>query len=95
MSDKQFIDMDDKEFDSIINGYIERMAKGYGEMPAEIYFNLLAEQLGDQAEETLTLSIDVVDDDLVIHPDREISDILISGNEIVIGKHRLVLQLAS
>jgi len=94
MSSKQFAEMEEAEFDSIIDGYIERTAHGYGEMPAKVYFDLLAERMEEQVEETVTLSINVTEDDLIIHSDRELGDILIQGNEIVIGKHRFILQLS-
>jgi hypothetical protein len=34
------------------------------------------------------------EDDLVITPDRELSDIVIRGNEILVGNRRFVLKLA-
>ena len=46
-------------------------------------------------EDVYILSIDMgADDDLVITPDRELSDIVIQGNEILIGKRHFVLKLA-
>jgi len=95
MGSKQFAEMEEAEFDALIDGYIERTARSYDEVPVEVYFDLLAERMEEQVEETVTLSINVSKDDLVIHSDRELGDILIQGNEIVIGKHRFVLQLAS
>lgn len=87
--------MNDAEFDALIDGYIERTARGYGEMPVEVYFDLLAERMEKQVEETVMLSIDVSEDDLIILSDRELGDILIRCNEILIGKHRFILQLAN
>jgi len=37
---------------------------------------------------------DVVDDHLVIIPDREAGDVVVRGNEILVGERRLVFQLA-
>jgi hypothetical protein len=94
MTKKRFDEMDEAEFDSLIDGYIERTATGYGEMPAEIFLDLLAERMEAGADETVNLSIDVSKgDDLVITPDRELSDIVIKGNEILVGKRRFVLKL--
>lgn len=94
MTSRQFADMGEAEFDTLINGFIDRTAEGCGKMPADVYFDLLAERLEEQVEETVTLSIDVSEDDLIIHSDRELGNILIRGNEILIGKHRVILQLA-
>ena len=49
----------------------------------------------EQIDETLNLSIELVDQNLVISPDRELGTVVIRGNEILIGKHRLVLHLAT
>jgi hypothetical protein len=42
----------------------------------------------------LSLALVGNDDDLLITPDRELSDIVIRGNEIWVGNRRLVLKLA-
>lgn len=94
MATKQFSEMDEAEFSSLIDGFIERTAVGYGEMPAEYFLDLLAERMAAKVDETVNLSINVSeDDDLMITPDRELSDIVIRGNEIFVGKRRLILKL--
>jgi hypothetical protein len=94
MAKKRFDEMSEAEFDSLVDGYIERTATGYGEMPAEFFLDLLVERMAAKADETVNLSIDVrEDDDLVITPDRELSDIVIRGNEILVGNRRFVLKL--
>ena len=94
MTQIRFADMDEVEFNQLIDDYIERTSTGYGEMPAEFFLDLLFERMSAQVDETLNLSINIQDDDLVIMPDREMGDIIIRGNEILIGRRRLVLQLA-
>lgn len=95
MTKKRFAEMSEAEFDSLIDSYIDQTATGYGEMPADIFLDLLTERMADNVSETVNLSIDMsVDDDLVITPDRELSDIIIRGNEILVGKRRFVLKLA-
>jgi hypothetical protein len=94
MTKKLFDDMSEAEFNSMVDGYIERTATGYGEMPAEYFLDLLVERMAAKADETVNLSINVSeDDDLVITPDRELSDIVIRGNEILVGNRRFVLKL--
>ena len=86
--------MSQAEFDDLVAGYIDRMASGYGEMPAEIFLDLLAERTATKAEETVNLSLEVVGGKLVITPDREVAGVVVRGNEIVAGRYRLVLKLA-
>jgi hypothetical protein len=86
--------MSETEFDSLVDGYIKRTAAGYDEMPAELFLDLPAERMAMKAEETVNLSIDVDENDnLVITPDRELSDIIIRGNEILARKRRFALRL--
>jgi hypothetical protein len=92
---KRFSEMGQAEFEGLVADYIDRMLTGYDEMPAEIFLELLAERMADKVSETVNLSIDLgEDDDLVITPDRELSDIVIHGNEILVGNLRFVLKLA-
>jgi hypothetical protein len=86
--------MSEAEFDSLIDDHIEREAAGYGEMPAEIFFDLLLERGAAKARQPLNLEVTVVDDHLILTPDREASDVLVRGNEVLVGEHRLVFQLA-
>jgi hypothetical protein len=55
-------EMSEAEFDSLIDGYIERMATGHGEMPAEFFLDLLVERIEARANEMVNLSIDVHED---------------------------------
>lgn len=63
---KRFSEMSQAEFDDLVEGAIDRMATGYGEMPAEIFLDLLAERIASKAEETVNLSLEVVGGKLVI-----------------------------
>jgi hypothetical protein len=94
MTGKRFEELRETEFETLIDGYIERTASGYGEIPVEHFLTLLTERIAAKTEETVNLSIDVSDDDhLRITPDREWSDIVIRGNEIWVGNRKLVLKL--
>jgi hypothetical protein len=73
---KRFDDLSEAEFGSLVDGYIKRAATGYGEVPAEYFLDLLVERKAARADETVNLSIDVSeDDDPVIAPCRELSDV--------------------
>ncbi|MGH2536802.1 MAG: hypothetical protein ACRDHL_05365 [Candidatus Promineifilaceae bacterium] len=54
------------EFDHLIDGYVERTATGYGEMPAEHFLELLTERIAAKTDETANLSIDGGDDDHLV-----------------------------
>lgn len=88
----QFDGMDEADFTSLVDSYIERTATGYGEMPAAIFLDLLAERTVTKAEETITLSFEIVDGQLVIRPDREVPGMVVRENEVVSGRYRLALK---
>jgi hypothetical protein len=94
MSPQRFVDMNETEFDALINDHIERTAAGASEMPADVFLDVLLERIAARTSATLTLNIDVTDDQLVITPDRDSAEVVVHGNEVLIGGHRLVLQLA-
>jgi hypothetical protein len=94
MSPQTFAEMSETEFDALIDDYIEREAAGYGEMPAEIFFDLLLERSAAKTRQLLNLEVAVVDNHLVITPDRETGDVIVRGNEILVGERCLVFRLA-
>ena len=63
-------------------------------MAAEICFDLLLERSAAKARQPPNLKVAVVDDDLVITPDRETGDVIVRGNEILVGECRLVFRLS-
>ena len=87
-------EMDETEFDALIDGHIQRVATGYGEMPADVFFDVLLERIATRVDTMMTLEIDVADGRLVITPDRDAGDVIVRGNEILVSGHRLVLKLA-
>ena len=89
---KQLSEMSQAEFDDLVEDAIDRMATGYGEMPAGIFLDLLAERIATRADETLNLSLEIIGGKLVITPDREVAGVVVRGNEIVSGRYRLVLR---
>jgi hypothetical protein len=89
---KQLSEMSQAEFDDLVTGYIDRMASGYGEMPAENFLDLLAERIVIKADKTVNLSLEMVGGKLVITPDREVAGVVVRGNEILAGRYRLVLK---
>jgi len=93
MSEPRLSDMSETEFDAMIEGHIERIANGDRELEADVFVDLLLERIAARAEAPVTLAIDVLGDQLVITPDSPGTDIVVQGNEILIGGRRLVLRL--
>lgn len=94
MNQQSFAQISQTEFDHILDEYIERTAANGGNLPIEVFVDLLLERIANNAKDTLTLSVMLRDDQLVITPDRESGDIVVCGNEILIGGHRLVFQVS-
>lgn len=94
MIEKTLTEMDETEFETLIDAYIDRTAHGYGDMPADTFFDLLFERAAAQVEDTFTLSIRIQNDQVMITPDREVSAVVVSGNQILVGGHRLILEVA-
>ena len=94
MSPQTLAEMSVAEFDALIDRHIYREAIRYGEMPAEVFLDLLLERAKAKAREPMNLAVAVRGDRLVLIPDREAGDVIVSGNEILIGERRLVFQMA-
>jgi|APCry1669188910_1035180.scaffolds.fasta_scaffold07225_5 hypothetical protein len=93
MSEPRLSDMSEAEFDAMIEGHIERTARGDQALPADVFVDLLLERRAASAEAPVTLAIDVHGDHLVITSDDPATDVVVQGNEILIGGRRLVLRL--
>lgn len=95
MTMQRFSEMNEQEFQQIIDNYIDRAAAGQADVLPEVFFDLLAEKLAQNVDETVTLLVDIDNNDLTLRPDREFADVVVRGNEIIVGNHRFVLQLAT
>jgi len=85
--------MSPEEFDALMDAHIERTATGGNDLAADVFIDLLVERSAERVEAPVTLLLTVHGDHLEITPDREGADILVQGNEVVIGGRRLVLRL--
>lgn len=94
MSMQQFSEMTEQQFDQLIDSYIDRAAQDEADVPAEFFFELLAQRLSQTADETVTLLVDVENNDLTLRTEQEFADVVVRGNEIIVGNHRFILQLA-
>src|SRR5687768_9943370 len=94
MSDPRLTEMSDAEFEALIDGHIERTSAGANEVPADIFVDLLIERFDIQADAPITLTIEETDAGLVITPDREQPNVIVRGNEVLVGGQRLVLRLS-
>jgi len=94
MNERGLSGLSEAEFDALIEGYIERTGGDHGDLPADLFVDLLVERTAANAGAPVMLSIDVRGGRLVITPDHEGDDVLVQGNEVLIGGRRLVLRLA-
>jgi hypothetical protein len=62
MRQQRFADMSEAEFDALSDGHIERTEASAGEMPADVFLDVLLERIAARASATLTLNIDVTYD---------------------------------
>ena len=95
MSMQRFSEMTEQQFDQLIDNYIDRAAQYEADVPAEFFFALLAQRLSQTVDETVTLLVDVENNDLTLRPEQEFADVVVRGNEIIVGNHRFILQLAT
>ncbi len=92
MSSQGLAHLSEADFDAMIEAHIERTAAGAAELPASVFVDMLFERLAaDPAP--ITLAIDVHDGQLVITADHPATDVIVLGNEVLIGGRRLVLRL--
>jgi hypothetical protein len=92
MRDHCLADLHEADFDAMIEAHIERTADGAAELPASVFVGVLFERLAADAA-PITLAIHVHDDQLVITADNPGADVIVQGNEVLIGGRRLVLRL--
>jgi hypothetical protein len=94
MTEKALTDMNYNEFQSLIEGYIDRSAQERGEMPASSFFELLFDRMAERVTATIELEGEIVGNQLVLRLpiDRETA-VQVQDNEIVVGDQRIVIKL--
>ena len=94
MSENQIETIDFDEFQTIADGFIDRSAHEFGEMPASSFFELLFEKMAERITETIELEGEVVDNQLVLRLPAELESIIhVKNNEILIGDRRIIVKL--
>jgi hypothetical protein len=86
--------MSQPEFDALIDDYIERESRFCGEMPAEIFFDLLLERIEKKAQKAVNVKVVVTGNRLTLVPEHKSDDVVVRNNEVLVGERRLVFQLA-
>jgi len=94
MSTQRFSAMTEQQFDQLIDQYIDRAAQDEADVPAEVFFDLLNQRLSQRVDEPVTLLVDVENNDLTLRAEQEVPDVVVRGNELIVGNHRFILQLA-
>ena len=86
--------MDFDEFQSVVEGFIDRSSQGSGEMQASSFFELLFAKMTERVTETIEVEGEVVNNRLVLRLPAELeSTVQVKNNEILIGGHRIMVKL--
>jgi hypothetical protein len=92
MTLQRLTDLSDDEFDALIEQHIDRVAAGASDPPIEDALAVWLDRLASQASTTTTLEVAISGGQVSLMPAGETDQVLVRGNEIIIGKHRIVLQ---
>jgi hypothetical protein len=95
MKSQRLAEMRDDEFDALVEQHIERVASGASDPPVEDGLAVWLDRLARETTSTITLEVAISGDQLSLKPAGETDQVLVRGNEIIIGKHRIVLQPVS
>ncbi len=94
MTEHPITDMNFDDFESLLDGYIERSSQEFSEMPASSFFELLFDRMAERAAGTIELEGEIVNNQLVLRlPMEKETAVYVKGNEIVIGDQRIVVKL--
>lgn len=94
MTEKALTEMNYDEFQSLIEGYIDRSAQERGEMPASSFFELLFDRMAERVTEIIELEGEVVGNQLILRlPADQQTAVHVQDNEIVVGDRRIIVRL--
>jgi len=65
-SEQAITNMEYEDFLSMIDGFIERSSREFGEMPASSFFELLFEKMAERVTETVEVECEIVNNQVDI-----------------------------
>lgn len=92
MTPQRLSDLRDDEFDALIEQHIDRVATGASDPPLEDALAIWLDQLTSEAPTTITLDVAIRGDQVALKPVSATDQVVVRGNEIIIGGYRIVLQ---
>lgn len=94
MSEKALTELNYDEFQSLVEGYIDRSSHESGELPASSFFELLFDRMAERVTRTIELEGEIIGNQLILRlpADRETA-VQVQDNEIVVGDQRIVVKL--
>jgi hypothetical protein len=92
MTAQRLSDLRDDEFDALIEQHIDRVAAGASDPPLEDALAIWLDRLSSEAPTTITLEVAIRGDQVALTPASATDQVIVRGNEIIIGGHRIVLQ---
>lgn len=95
MTLQRLADLRDDEFDAVIEQHIDRVAAGASDPPIEDALVVWFDRMASQAATTTTLDVAISGGQVSLTAADAADHVLVRGNEIIIGKHRIVLHLVA
>jgi hypothetical protein len=92
MTSQRLADLSDDEFNTLIERHIEHAASGANDPPLEDALAVWLNRLASQSSTTTTLEVAISDGQVSLTPAGGMDQVLVRGNEIIIGSHRIVLR---
>lgn len=94
MTPQRLSDLRDDAFDALIEQHIDRVAAGADDPPIEDALAIRRDRLANEASTTITLEVEIRGDQVALNPAGATVQVIVRGNKIIIGGHRIVLQPA-
>ena len=85
IAEKLLTDMSYDEFQTLIDGYIERTSQQTGEMPASTFFELLFEKLVARTQQTIEITGRIINNQLVLSlPEQKPSSVQVLASPLTV-----------
>jgi len=93
MSEKLLTDMDNDEFQALMDEYIARSARRDDAIPAPTFLEVLFALFERRASNVVQLEGQIINGELVLTPTGEAAPVQVQGNRILLGDLQVVVSL--
>ncbi len=91
MTAQRLSDLRDDDFDALLEQHIDRVAAGASDPPLADALAIWLDRLASQVQTTITLDVAIHGDQVALTPASATDQVVVRGNEIIVGGHRIVL----